>query len=341
MSTYSIVVVGCGGMSHEWIKYALEDSACSIVALVDVFIDNANKIKQEFNLQCPVFDNLEEAINITKANLVFDVTVPASHMQVVTEAMRLGCNVMGEKPMASSILEAKEILTVQNETKKVYSVMQNRRFIKNIRAFRSIIQSGQIGNTGMVCADFFIGPHFGGFRDVMDSPLVLDMAIHTFDQARFITGSNPISVYCHEFNAAGSWYKGNASAICIFEFEDNSVFCYRGSWSSEGCPTSWESTWRVTGSKGTAIWDGHNLPYAEVVSPVDANTFTNDCKKIEIDMSWNGREGHTGCLDEMFLALKEGRNAETDCSDNFQSILMVYGAIESARIGKKVLLNSI
>ena len=37
----------------------------------------------------------------------------------------------------------------------------------------------------------------------MDSPLVLDMAIHTFDQARFITGANPISVYCHEFNPPG------------------------------------------------------------------------------------------------------------------------------------------
>lgn len=341
MSIYKVVVVGCGGMSHEWIKYALECSDCDIVALVDVFIDNAKKIKQEFNLQCPVFDNLKEAIINTKANLVFDVTIPASHMQVVTEAMRLGCNVMGEKPMASSILEAKEILTVQNETKKMYSVMQNRRFIKNIRAFRSIVQSGQIGNAGMVCAEFFLGPHFGGFRDVMDSPLILDMAIHTFDQARFITGSDPVSVYCHEFNTASSWYKGNASAICIFEFSDNSVFCYRGSWSSEGCPTSWESAWRVTGSKGTAIWDGNSLPYAEVIKPLDTNSFINAYEKIESDLNWNGREGHAGCLDEMFLALKEGREAETDCRDNFQSILMVYGAIESAKTGKKVLLDSI
>jgi predicted dehydrogenase len=219
--------------------------------------------------------------------------------------------------------------------------MQNRRFIKNIRAFKNIVQSGQIGKTGIVCADFFLGPHFGGFRDIMDSPLILDMAIHTFDQARFITGSNPLSVYCHEFNQAGSWYAGNASAICIFEFSDNSVFCYRGSWSSEGCPTSWESSWRVTGSKGTAMWDGNSLPYAEAIKPQDIYTFTNDCEKIKIDLSWNGREGHNGCLDEMFLALKEGRQAETDCRDNFQSILMVHGAIESAKIGKKVFLDSI
>ena len=41
----------------------------------------------------------------------------------------------------------------------------------------------------------------------MESPLLLDMAIHTFDQARFITGADALSVYCHEFNPAGSWYR--------------------------------------------------------------------------------------------------------------------------------------
>ncbi|HEY5585141.1 MAG TPA: Gfo/Idh/MocA family oxidoreductase [Ruminiclostridium sp.] len=340
MSIYKIVLVGCGSMSHEWIKYALQSSDCEIVALVDVFIDNANKINQEFNLNCPVFYNLKEAISTTNATLVFDVTIPASHMKVVTEAMRAGCNVMGEKPMATSIIEAREILAVQKETNKSYSVMQNRRFVKNIRAYKNIVQSGQIGKSGMVCADFFLGPHFGGFRDLMDSPLILDMAIHTFDQARFITGSDPVSVYCHEFNPVGSWYRGNASAICIFEFADNSAFCYRGSWCSEGCPTSWESSWRVTGSEGTAMWDGTNLPYAEAVKLSDSNPFHNECEKLELDISWNGREGHLGCLDEMFLALKEGRAAETDCRDNIQSILMVYGAIESSKTGKKVLLDS-
>jgi predicted dehydrogenase len=91
------------------------------------------------------------------------------------------------------------------------SVMQNHRYLKKIHT---------IGTVGSVHADFFLVPHFGGFRDLMDSPLILDMAIHTFDQARLITEANPVSVYCHEFNPPGSWYKGNASVICIFEMSD-------------------------------------------------------------------------------------------------------------------------
>ena len=49
----------------------------------------------------------------------------------------------------------------------------------------------------------------------MESPLILDMAIHTFDQARFITGADPVSVYCHEFNPPGSWYK-EMQPRCVF-----------------------------------------------------------------------------------------------------------------------------
>ncbi len=55
--------------------------------------------------------------------------------------------------------------------------------------------------------------------------------------------------------------------------------------------------------------------------------------------NWIGNEGHVGCLDEMFMALIEGRKAETDCSDNIKSMAMVFGAIESAKTGKKIILH--
>ena len=44
-------------------------------------------------------------------------------------------------------------------------------------------------------SDFFLGVHFGGFRDKMQHVLLLDMAIHTFDAARFIIGQDAKDVY--------------------------------------------------------------------------------------------------------------------------------------------------
>jgi predicted dehydrogenase len=221
--------------------------------------------------------------------------------------------------------------------------MQNRRFDPRIRAYRQLISDGTIGQVGFAGADFFLGPHFGGFRDLMDSPLLLDMAIHTFDQARYILGANPVSVYCHEFNPPGSWYKGNAMALCIFEMSDGSVFNYRGSWCAEGVPTSWEASWRVTGEKGTAIWDGYDDIYAEVVSAqhLDAEgkpSFFQPCERIEGQQPVMEKTGHHGCLEDMFAALESGQLPETDCSDNQFSMAMVLASLESARTGQKVFI---
>ena len=190
-------------------------------------------------------------------------TIPEVHHKIVTHALKAGCHVFGEKPLADTIENAMDMVKTAKENKKTYSVMQNRRFLKGIRAFESIIAERKIGELGHLDAAFYIEAHFGGFRDVMESPLILDMAIHTFDQARFISECDPVSVYCHEFNPKGSWYKGDASAACIFEMTNDVVFTYNGSWCPKGAITSWESNWRAMGSEGAAGWDGTNPPWHE------------------------------------------------------------------------------
>ncbi|MBW7458785.1 Gfo/Idh/MocA family protein [Paenibacillus sepulcri] len=336
MALHKVVVAGCGGMANEWLDYAAQRENVEIVGLVDLFEEAAKKMAQKRGLNVPTFTDLSTALSQTGANLVFDVTIPASHKQIATTALQAGAHVFGEKPMAETLADAQEVLAVASGSGKRYSVMQNRRYLKHIRALSSFLASGAIGTVGSLHADFFLGPHFGGFRETMASPLILDMAIHTFDQARFLSGADPVSVYCHEYNPAGSWYAGNASAICIFEMSDGSVFSYRGSWSAQGAGTSWESDWRVTGSQGTAKWDGDNRPVAEVVEGEEG--FIRPGKLVEVPDIWTGREGHFGCLDNMFEALEQDRPAETDCTDNIKSVSMVFGALESARTGQKVML---
>ncbi|WP_062109304.1 Gfo/Idh/MocA family protein [Bacillus niameyensis] len=339
MSKFRVALVGCGSMANIWVEYAIARKDVEIVALVDVVQDTAKKMAEKYQLACQTFSDITSAIKETEANLVFDVTIPESHNDITVKALNLGCDVFGEKPMGTSMKEALMMVEAAKQTGKKYNVMQNRRYNSQIRELHHLVQSGEIGEQGWITADFFLDPHFGGFREKMESPLILDMAIHTFDQARFISGANPVSVYCHEFNPTGSWYDGNASAICIFEMDNGMVFNYRGSWSAIGAPTSWESAWRVIGSKGTAIWDGANRPFAEIASPDESNPSHYKVKKVETTSKWSGREGHFGCLDEMFDALIEGRKAETDCTDNLHSISMVYKAIESAQTGKKIYFN--
>lgn len=335
MKTYRAVLAGCGGMAKGWIDIANSRADLEIVGLVDINPAAAEACAERHNMPTSiVYDTLEPALASAKPDVVLDITVPSAHYEVVLTALRAGCHVLGEKPLADSMEHAREMVSAAKSAGKLYAVMQNRRYLPYIRDFRKALCDGLIGEISTVNADFYIGAHFGGFRDVMDSPLVLDMAIHTFDQARFISGEDPIAVYCREYNPKGSWYKGNASAVCVFEMTNGVVFTYRGSWCAEGLNTTWESDWRVQGSKGGAKWDGGENCVVEVVS--NAEGFIRKHDRIEIQPTNLPHVGHAGCIDAMMTALHEGREPETVCTDNIKSLAMVFGAIESAKKRERV-----
>jgi predicted dehydrogenase len=316
----------------------LKREDAEIVALCDIIPERANEFKKKYNLNSGVYDNIKFALEAHKeANLVADCTTPDAHELIVTSALYAGMDVIGEKPMAETRAQALNEIKAADDSGRSYAVMQNRIYLPGMRTVRKALRGNMLGRVGSVSSDFFIGAHFGGFRDLMENVLILDMAIHTFYQARFIIDANPVSVYCHEFNPAGSWYKGNASAVAIFEFENGCVYDYRGSWCAQGHNTSWECDWRIIGEKGTIKWNGGENMTAQVKQEGAAG-FILPSDEMKLDMLEIGNHGHEGCFDEMFNALLENRRAETDCRDNYFAMNMVYGAIESAKSGKKVRL---
>lgn len=337
VSPFRAVLVGCGKMSHAWLGLLAGRDDIEIVGLVDPDTGAAERKEGKYQLEARVYANVAEALAETQPDAVLDVAVPEARHEIVTAALAAGCHVLSEKPMAATLEEARDLVRAADAAGRTFAVLQNRRYLKPMRALREAVTGGAIGRPGFIGADFFMGHHVGGFRGTMAHPLLHDMAIHTFDQARFITGADPVSVYCQEFNLEGSWFEGDASAICVFELTGGLVFCYRGSWTAEGARTSWEASWRVAGSEGTAIWDGPNEPYLSLPEgEVQLGNLWRDEARSVAPTDWSGRPHHAGCLDEMLAALAEGRPAETDCHDNIKSIAMVFAAIESGREGRKV-----
>jgi predicted dehydrogenase len=336
---HRVAVVGAGRVSKLWFPSLLERPDVEIVALVEAVEPLAHEAQSNYGFSSPVYSDLVTAIGEREPNIVVNLTPPEHHRSVVGTALELGCHVFGEKPMAATLEEALELVALAESTGRVFGVMQQRRYVIGCRTLRDGIAAGRIGRPELICADYFMAPRFGGFRAEMDSPLLLDMAIHTFDQVRFITGIEPTAVYCHEFNPPSSRYRGSAAAVCIFECADGAVFSYRGSWAAEGCPTSWETEWRVDGDLGTAIWDGTGIPSSETaVEPADADALFWPVDRADWAPTFTGREGHAGCIDALFAAVEQGVKPETDCTDNVKSLVMVLAALESARRGERVLI---
>lgn len=331
------VLVGCGGMAGAWLNAAKEAGGIEFVGFVDISEPAARKRAGDSGAESPVVGtDLAAVLDATRPEAVFDCTIPEAHHGVTMTALAHGCHVLGEKPLADSMEHAREMVAAARKAGRIYAVIQNRRYLPEIRRLKNFLETGAIGELTTLNCDFYLGVHFGGFRDRMRHVLLLDMAIHTFDAARFISGSDAVAVYCKEWNPRGSWYDMDASAVAIFEMANGAIYTYRGSWCAEGLPTSWECDWRIIGTKGSAKWDGFQGFQAEVVAGDEGF----DRKKEPV--GWPAHDpgtktgSHAGLLREFAECIHTGMPPETICTDNIKSLAMVFAAIESAETGRRV-----
>ncbi|WFP60147.1 Gfo/Idh/MocA family oxidoreductase [Mesorhizobium sp. WSM4904] len=333
-----VVLVGCGAMSRHWLDAARQIDGLAVVGLVDLDAERAKARAREYGLAAAVIGTSVDAVlDQTKPHAVFDVVVPAARREVAFSAFAHHCHLLTEKPLADSPQNARAIIEAARRAGRVHAVVQNRRYVANVRRIRRFLDSGAIGKPTSIHADFFVAPHFGGFREEMAHVLLLDMAIHTFDAARYMVAGEPAGVYCQEWEPANSWYRQGSSASAVFDFGGGKVFTYAGSWCADGFRTSWEGSWRIVAERGSLLWDGHEELRAEVVAP-GRDGIIDKTQLIEVPALDPADQvgGHLGIIKDFMHAVETGTEPETRGADNIKSLAMVFGAIESAETGRRV-----
>ncbi|RTM04072.1 MAG: Gfo/Idh/MocA family oxidoreductase [Hyphomicrobiales bacterium] len=337
-----VVLVGCGAMSRQWLDAARQIDGLAIAGLVDLDAERAQTRAREYDLSNAVIGtSLDAVLDETKPDAVFDVVVPAARREVALSAFAHHCHLLTEKPLADSPENARAIIAAARQAGRLHAVVQNRRYVANVRRVRRFLDSGAIGKPTSIHADFFIAPHFGGFREEMDHVLLLDMAIHTFDAARYMIAGEPVSVYCQEWEPASSWYRQGSSATAVFDLGGGKVFTYAGSWCADGFRTSWEGSWRIVAERGSLLWDGHDGLKAEVVSS-GRDGIIDKTQAVEVPALDPADRvgGHLGIIQDFMRAIETGTEPETCGADNIKSLAMVFGAIESAQTGRRVTIGT-
>jgi predicted dehydrogenase len=333
---FSAILVGCGSISNTWLDACSRIDGLRITGLVDLDRARAETRRDRFRISAArVGTDLEEMLRDAGPDLVFNCTVPAAHHEVVMTSLQAGCHVLGEKPMATNLQEAREMVETARKRGRRYAVTENHRHLRKVRDLRAFLQSGEIGPLTELHTDFFIAPHYDGFRRAMRHVLLSDMAIHAFDVARFLTGADPISVYAEDWAPMGCHFEHGASVLASFEMTGEIRFTYRGSWADEGCATPWEGEWRIVGRNGTVRWKG--APEFEVQTIQNRDGFLSRFDSVRKSAGGGSApEGHEAIIREFLNCLRKGATPETDCANNFKTFAMVMAAIESAETGRRV-----
>ena len=322
-----VVLVGAGSMGQQWITAVNQNSEAKLVGIVDVAKEMAEKAKS-FSGQRDVLIGTDflDVAKKASADVILNVTTPGAHLDVSVRALLNGYQVLTEKPLTEDLKQAHVVVAAAQFSGNLIMVSQSRRWNPDAFEFRQMIDS--LGAKGILNCLFFKAIRFGGFRDLMDSPLILDMAIHMFDNARFLLDSNAKTVYCHEFNPSWSWYKGDSGASTICEMDNGAIFTFTGNWSSPGAETSWNSEWRYSGELGSATWDGDNRPvrYGGV-----GFEYSKPFEEAGISVA----------LAQFIDALRTEKAPMGEVHENLESLAIVEAALESSRTKKLVIVDDL
>ena len=315
MSALRGVVVGAGYLGPFWVRELVESPDAEIVGWVDLDAARVRAAAAAAGLDgLPTGDGLGRMLAEQEPDLVVNVTAPGAHHPVTLAALAHGAAVLSEKPMATSLAEAREMVAASEDASRLLMVSQNRRYMPELAAFRETVS--RLGALSSIGCEFFRHHKEDAAEFLLGfpQPLLLDMAIHLFDAARAITGADPVSVYCESYNPPWSWYAGPAAAAAVFEMTGGLRFSFTGNWAAPSNDTSWTGAWRVVGERGTAIWDG------EEAEPGPRERFL----------------GLAGALADFVDALRTGAVPPGECHDNLLSLAMCHAAVESAALGAPV-----
>ena len=321
-----VIQVGIGGMGNAWLRAVQASSTVSYAGFVEVNPDIAADQAAKYGLDRDlIFPSLPEALAAVQADGMINVTPPQFHREVSIQALEAGVPVLSEKPLADTLTAAQDIVDAANRTGVLHMVAQNYRYSAPIQTLRRVLAAREHGPVGAVTVEFFRGPHFGGFREEMPFPLIIDMSIHHFDLMRFLLGSDPVSVYGRSWNPAWSWFKGDASASVLLEFTGGVTVSYNGSWCSQGRETPWNAHWRFECAQGVI-----SLVNDEVITQRVGET------PVTVEPASLTHTGQSYLLDEFYQAVTTCVAPATTCQDNIKSLAIVFDVVQSFATGAVV-----
>jgi predicted dehydrogenase len=337
-----VIVVGVGRISPFWFPPLMRQPDVEVVRVVDADVRGATERLAALGVDCTVTASLPEALAETDADLVVNLTPVEAHRQVIETAFAAGCDVFTEKPLTTTLDEALELVDLAARTGRTLGVMQNRRNTVQSRRIRAEIEAGTIGTPSAYSAELtmFLEPTAVVARK--PHPMLQEMTIHVFDQARYYAGEDPVAVIAHEFSPPGTSYGGPAAAVCVWELPSGGAFVFNGNWGAPGHASTFNGRWRISGTLGTVFWDSSSDPVAEFESGRRAfGEIPPPRREVWTTAQVDDLLGHAASIDEFFEARRAGRPPRVDGRDNLRSLAMVAAALRSAAERRWVTIDEV
>src|SRR5436309_44852 len=147
MAKLKAAIIGTGLISRKKHIPAFwrQRSRVELVALCDMNVQAAEAIGKDFGIgKC--YRDLGDLLAEQKPDLIDICTPPRTHAKLAIEAIRQGCHVLIEKPMAMTVSECDEIVNAAREHRVKVCVAHSDLFYHPFMKARQLVSEGAIGD---------------------------------------------------------------------------------------------------------------------------------------------------------------------------------------------------
>jgi UDP-N-acetyl-2-amino-2-deoxyglucuronate dehydrogenase len=334
-----LALVGCGRISERHFDAIEAHPELSLVAVSDEMADRARSAGERYAV--PAFSNYAAMLAETDSDAVVICTPSGLHPRHGIMAAQRGLHVICEKPMATRLEEADQLVRTCDEAGVYLFVVKQNRLNPGIQLLKRAVELGRFGRVYMASVRVFwnrpqpyydMAPWRGTWE--FDGGAFMNQASHYVDLIQWIMG--PVETVSAKIATLARRIETEDTGAAILRFRNGAIGVLETTMLTY--PRNLEGSVTILGERGTVQIGGTAL---NRVVEWDFAEYHDDDREAEAmrlapdPLSVYG-SGHRPYYENVVRVLRGEAAPGTDGREGRKSLELILGIYESARTGREI-----
>jgi len=229
---FRVCIIGLGTIGSRYVRVFSENFNPKSVAIHDLDEAKSRQLAQQYNVKS--YDRIESMFERETPDIVIVATPDHAHEDPVKLALESNASVLVEKPLATDLKAAVEMVELAEEKNLTLMVNYSQRYVTEFRWIKAQIDSGSIGKPIMVTSTKYdticVPTRMIKWAD-KTSP-VFFMTSHDLDLICWYLNANPVEVFAQEVkkNLIGKGIDAHDGVHAVVKFDTGATAMFTSSW---------------------------------------------------------------------------------------------------------------
>ena len=333
---FRIGILGSGFIVNDCHLVAYRKAGFNPVAIASRHKENAARVAERHGIP-KVYDSAHQLLDDPSIEIL-DIAVPPNvQLGLINEACarKTVKGILAQKPLGMNYGEALAAVQLCEAAGIKLAVNQNMRYDQSVRAAKSLLENGTLGERVFATIEMRAIPHWMPWQKDLGWLTLRIMSIHHLDTFRYWFGE-PEGIYCSIRTDPRTKFP-HTDGICtyILEYKDGlRCVAIDDTWSGpakEDCPGDNYIRWRIEGTNGLAIGDigWCKVPFTSRSSIRYASKGDRQFHEPSWTDSWFP-DAFIGTMAQLLIALEDDTEPAISGRDNLKTMSLVEAAELSA-----------